>query len=102
MTDPWADYLISHVRYEDAQIVKVLAWEDRGATITAGRQLARDQVLELLRQGSTLLTINRVAERAGQWRPEAIVRLVRVDGSEYIRTDAVTGQRDHLGQLSEF
>lgn len=102
MNDRWADCLISHVRYDDARIVKVLAWEDHGSSIAGGRQLTRDQVLELLREGNTVLTISRLERQGPHWRPEAFVHLVSVDGSDYIRTDAVADERDHLGELAAF
>lgn len=102
MTDRWADYLISHVRYQDAQVLKVLAWEDQGHAIAGGRQLNRKQVLELLGEGNTVLTIHRVEDDPKSWRPEAFVRIVSVDGTDYIRTDAVAAQQDHLGKLAGF
>lgn len=102
ISEPWADFLISHVRYADGRIDKVLAWTDLGATIAGGRQLHRDTVLDLLHQGSTFLTINRLEADARQWRPEAAVQLIAIDGCEFIRVDANSEHCDHLGELSSF
>jgi hypothetical protein len=102
MSDRWADYLISHVRYADGRIAKVLAWSDLGAMIGHGRQMDRHRMLELLRQGTTFVTITRVDADALHWRQAEEVRLVKVDGDEFIRVGPRPGQGDHLGELSRF
>ena len=102
MTDRWADYLISAVRYNAAethiQVVQVHA--DLGATIGQAQQMTRSDVVTLLHGGSSVATI--VKAQDGKWLYGAEVAIVRLGGQEYIRTDADSTRQDNLGSLPRF
>jgi hypothetical protein len=101
MADKWADYLISAVRYndKDTHIVAVQVDVD-GETVGAPTLKSRQEVAALLSKGSTICTIFKGPN--GRWSQGAKVEIVKVDGEEYIRTDADKIKADNLGQLPRF
>ena len=102
MTDKWADYLISQVRYNEAEthIVKVVSHTDNGDSVSEGTELARSTVVIRLAEGSTFMTITKNVE--GKWARGAQVRAVTIGGEKYIRTDADSIKKDNLGSLPRF
>ncbi len=104
MTDKWADYLISKVRYNEADthIINVLVHPDQGDSVGTGIQETRQQVVDLLAGGTTFATIYKKTDHSSKWTRGAEVQIVTVDGIKYIRTDADQTKRDNLGSLPRF
>jgi hypothetical protein len=102
MAEKWADYLISMVQYNVGQthIVKVLAHTDDGDTVGAGYEEMRARVVQLLKAGYTFVTI--YSNDAGKYNRGAEVRIIRIEGFDYIRTDADATKKDNLGSLPRF
>jgi hypothetical protein len=53
-----------------------------------------------LDDGSTYMTIYKNPD--GTWKKGAPVRVVKIDGDKYIRTDADNTKKDNLGALPRF
>jgi len=102
VADKWADYLISMVQYNvgETHIVKVLAHTDDGDTVGVGYEETRARVVQLVKTGYTFVTIYK--NDAGKYDRGAEVRIVRIEGSDYIRTDADATKKDNLGSLPRF
>ena len=102
MTEKWADYLISAVRYNDAEthIEMVRVHEDQGDRVGAPTTWERSSVVASLEAGSTFMTITKGSD--GKWTPGARVGIVTVRGTKYIRTDADATPEDNLGSLPRF
>jgi hypothetical protein len=102
MTDKWADYLISAVRYNsaDTHIDSVRVHQDKGDTVGTGSDESRATIVAALQMGTTFVTI--FMNAAGTWDKGAEVRTVHIDGVNYIRTDADRTKRDNLDRLPRF
>lgn len=102
MADKWADFLISAVRYNNAEthIDKVRVHEDEGDKVGTASARERTTVVNQLEDGYTFATITEGAE--GKWKLGAKVRIVTVNGTKYIRTDADATEEDNLGALPRF
>jgi Protein of unknown function (DUF3892) len=102
MADKWADYLISAVRYNAAEthIDAVKLHEDRGDTVGSSVEKSRQEIVALLEGDATISTIFKTQE--GKWRQGAEVRIITVEGTKYIRTDADATKADNLGNLPRF
>jgi Protein of unknown function (DUF3892) len=102
MTDKWADYLISAVRYDSAggHIDEVQVRKDEGEKIGSPSTWKRSDVVAGLVGNYTFVTI--VTNQAGRWDPGAEVAVVTVRGTKYIRTDADATAEDNLGSLPTF
>jgi hypothetical protein len=98
----WADYCISQVRYnsEHTHIVKVVACEDKGDTLGTSTEWTRLQVVSTLRMKKTFITIYKGED--GKYKKGEDVRIISINGVEYIRTDANNKAADNLGNLPEF
>ena len=103
MATKWADYLISAVRYnyDGSHIDQVRSHPDNGATVGAGTEVTRAQVVRLLESGSTFVTIT-WSPTSNSWNRGAEVRVVTISGEKFIRTDRDATKRDNLGQLPTF
>jgi Protein of unknown function (DUF3892) len=102
MTDKWADYLISAVRYNVAgiHIEEVEVREDKGDEVGPPSAWKRSEVVSSLEAGNTFVTI--VKDTNGEWDLGAEVGIVTVRGTKYIRTDADATAEDNLGNLPRF
>ncbi len=98
----WADYCISAVRYnsEHTHIVKTRVHADSGDSIGAANEWTRAEVVDAIGRGKTFVTITRNSD--GKWSKGEDVRIVTVNGTKYIRTDANSKASDNLGNLPEF
>jgi hypothetical protein len=98
----WADYCISAVRYnsEHTHIVKVKVHPDNGDTIGDATEWLRTDVITAIGNNKTFVTIVRSPE--GKWKKGEDVRIVTINGTKYIRTDANNKASDNLGNLPEF
>jgi hypothetical protein len=102
MTDKWADYLISAVRYNDEEthIDQVRAHVDEGDNAGSATTTARSTVVERLEPGYTFVTIYKGSN--DRWQKGAQVRVVVIDDEKFIRTDADATKADNLGNLPTF
>ncbi len=102
MTDKWADYLISAVRYNAAEthIEKVQVRLDNGEKVGPASEWARSEVITRLEAGNSFVTI--VLGSDGKWQKGAAVRIVVIHGEKFIRTDADQTKEDNLGDLPRF
>ncbi len=102
MSNKWADYCVSEVRYntEHSHIVKVKVHVDNGETIGSASESQRSEVVNAIQNGNTFVTITRGTD--GKWKKGEDVRTVTVNGTKYIRTDANSKASDNLGNLPEF
>lgn len=102
MSNKWADYCISVVRYnaEHTHIVKVRVHADSGDTMGAATEWTRSEVVTAIDTRKTFVTITRSSD--GKWSKGEDVRIVTVGGVKYIRTDANSKASDNLGNLPEF
>jgi hypothetical protein len=102
MADKWADYLISEVRFNDEKthIDKVMSHtENDDNKVSTGAEMERTKVISLLGDDYTFATIIK-ADKG--WKFGAKVRVVIVDGTKYIRTDADKIKADNLDSLPTF
>lgn len=102
MADKWADYLISAVRYNDAEthIEKVRVRLDNGDSVGPASEWARSEVIARLEAGHSFVTIVKGSD--GNWHKGATVRIVVIHGEKFIRTDADQTKEDNLGNLPRF
>ena len=102
MPDKWADYLISAVRYNqaDTHIVAVLVHPDNGDTFGDGSPETRKYVLEQIKAGSSFVTI--FATNDSKFKLGARVEIVTIDSTEYIKTVPDETRKDNLGSLPPF
>jgi len=98
----WADWLISAVRYDEdhSRIVKVRAHPDKGDTVGPGEEQTRATVVSNIESGKTYCTMLKGDD--GKWKRGEDVRVIRIEGEKFIRTDANRIRRDNLGELPEF
>src|SRR4051812_13432442 len=104
----WADYVITAVRYESAErsregkrIVTVEVRMDLGGRVGYAELWRREQVLDAVNHDhETFITSSMAAN--GTWLKGAHVRVIRVNGIDYIRIDRTPVMNDDLGGLSEF
>jgi hypothetical protein len=102
MTETWADYLISAVRYNAAEthIEKVQVREDEGEKVGSPSTWERSKVVSNLEGGNTFVTITESSD--GTWQRGAEVRIVTVREVKYIRTNADATEEDNLEDLPRF
>lgn len=102
MTDKWANYLISAVRYNAAgtHIDKAQVRQGEGDSVGSPSTVERTTVVSRLEAGYTFVTIVKGAN--DRWQRGAKVRVVSVRGRKYIRTDADATEKDNLGALPKF
>lgn len=97
----WADYLISEVRYDSKKdhIIRVKSHEDKDTSVGSAFEETRSSVVDKLKIGNTYCTI---VKASGKWSRGSDLHVVKVGGTEYIRTDKNQTAKDNLGNLPEF
>jgi len=97
----WADYGISHVRYNDngTHIEKVKVREDLGDKFGPSEEMVRKEVVSEIESDTTFVTITK---NNGEWNKGEDVHIVKVQGTKYIRTDRNARASDNLGDLPRF
>lgn len=102
MTDKWADYLISKVRYNDnhTHITDVYVHLDNGDTVGAGNSEKRQWVISKIDLGYTFYTIFK--DDNGKWSKGQKVIKDRVNGVDYITTRPNGTSKDNLENLPEY
>lgn len=98
MATKWADFCISAVKYnsDGTHIDSVLVHVETDTGIAAGKPMTRPEVVKLLEQKKTFVTIVKTAE--GKWRKGAPVGIFPVE-TRYIKTAADKSERDNLENL---
>jgi hypothetical protein len=98
----WADFCISAVRYSvgHQHIDRVKVHVDSGESIGVAVEYTRQQVISLIKQGKSFLTIFR--DNEGSWTKGQPVYVIRVNDVEYIKTVDNGKEQDNLENLPEF
>ena len=98
----WADYGISEVKYNDrhTRIIAVKVREDLGDNFGKEMKWARLDVVTELKKGKTIITIPPGSN--GDFKQGAMVKIFRLGGEEFIKTEDNDKKEDNLGELPEF
>ena len=88
MMDKWADYLVSGVRTgpDQKHIDSVECHSDFGCVVCENITLSRAELISNIKKGCTYATVFKTA--IGKWRKGQEVRLVNVNGEDFVRTDS--------------
>jgi hypothetical protein len=98
----WADYGISAVRFNSAHthIDRVRAHPDNGDTIGAAAEYARADIIAAIKKGTSFVTIFKGSD--GRWSKGQPVYIIKINGTEYIKTVDNGKAVDNLDNLPEF
>lgn len=98
----WADYGISAVRYNSAHthIDKVRVHVDSGDSIGSATEKNRTDVIAAIKKGETFVTI--MMNSNGKWNKGQSVYIIKVNGTEFIKTVDNNKLADNLDSLPEF
>lgn len=98
----WADYGISAVRFNSAHthIDRVRAHPDNGDTIGAAAEYARADIIAAIKKGTSFVTIFKGSD--GRWNKGQPVYIIKINGTEYIKTVDNGKAVDNLDNLPEF
>ncbi len=98
----WADYCISHVRYNSSKthIEQVKVREDLGDSLGEPSTWERADVLDSLRNNESFCTITE--DTNNNWIQGAKVKIVTINGTDYIKTEKDSTEKDNLGKLPKF
>lgn len=98
----WADFGISAVRYnsEHTHINKVKAHLDNGETIGSPEEQTRQDVISAIKNKKSYVTIIKSSD--GKWKKGQPVYIIKVNGTEYIKTVDNSKEEDNLENLPEF
>lgn len=101
MSNKWADYLISKVRYDENQnyITDLFIHKDAGDKVEAGATYSRQSVVNAIVDGTSF---NTIYKENNKWKDGDEVSVVRIDNENYLRTDSNNVKKDNLGELPEF
>lgn len=101
MSNKWADYLISKVRYDENHnhITDLFIHKDAGVKVKAGDTYSRQSVVDVITKGASF---NTIYKENSTWKNGAKVEIVRIDNENYLRTDSNNVKKDNLGELPEF
>jgi hypothetical protein len=98
----WADYGISAVRFNNGHthIDRVQAHSDNGDTIGPAEEHARVDIVNTIKKGMTYVTIFRGSDN--KWNKGQAVYIIKINGTEYIKTVDNGKAVDNLDNLPEF
>lgn len=99
--DKWADYGISAVKYnsEHTHIERVRIHPDKGDKIGESTEHSREAIIDAIKQGTTFVTI---VKGSDGWRKGQPVYIIKVGGTEFIKTVDNGLESDNLENLPEF
>ena len=99
----WADYCIVGVRFapDRKRIETVRILPDTGSLLVTGLIMPRRHIVAGLHRGMTFATALPDTEKMSYARGQP-VRIVNVDGTDYVRIDPAPIPVDDLGDLPEF
>ncbi|KAF1717097.1 hypothetical protein CSC74_09605 [Pseudoxanthomonas yeongjuensis] len=97
----WADYGISEVRYNatHTHIDRVRIRKDKDTTFGETEEHQRTAIVKAIKEGVTFVTIMWVD---GKWQKGQPVHIIRVNGTEYIKSRDNGREGDNLENLPEF
>jgi hypothetical protein len=98
----WADYGISDVHFNNphTHIDRVKARPDNGDTIGAAADHARADIVSGIKRGVTYVTIFKNKE--GNWSKGQPVYVIKIGGTEYIKSVDNGKAVDNLDNLPEY
>ena len=98
----WADYLISAVRFNNAEthIDMVRTHTDNDESVGMAVDIDRSTVVNRIESGYTFETIYKGSD--GKWQRGKRVKIVIINGIKYIKTYADNTTRDNLDDLPRF
>jgi hypothetical protein len=98
----WADYVITEVKFNEkhTHIDKVRAREDNGDTLGSPQEYARQDVVKAINNGSTYVTAFKSND--GKWTKGEDVFVIKINGTDYIKTKRDDTAKDNLDNLPEF
>lgn len=98
----WADYGISAVRFNPAHthIDRLRVHPDNGDTIGSYSEYARADIVAAIKKGTTFVTIFKGSD--GNWKQGQPVFIIKVGGTEYLKTVDNGKAVDNLDNLPEF
>ena len=100
----WADYLICKVRYnkEQTHIISVkYRTENNGIISSTDLEFSRQDVIQHIKDGKIFVTMYQKTPDSG-WSKGKEVIIIKIDGTEYIKTDRNNTKRDNLENLPEY
>ncbi|MEO8396784.1 MAG: DUF3892 domain-containing protein [Chloroflexota bacterium] len=108
MSQKWADYLITRVHYDRyrqgysvwKRINSVETRVDSEGGIGSAQVWMRQKVVDAINHGQTFVTS--VQRNDGLFYKGAEIEVVRINNTDYIRTDRDSTTEDNLGSLPEF
>jgi Protein of unknown function (DUF3892) len=103
MADKWADFVITAVRFNsaDTHIAYVQAREDEGNTISEPPTTkSRTEVVTQIEAGYSFCTATKSSD--GKWVKGAMVKVVTIEATKYIKTKADGIKKDNLDNLPTF
>ena len=100
--EKWADYAISAVRYNSAHthIDTVRIHQDNGDSIGVSAEQTRQTIISAIKNGTTFITIFKGED--GNWKKGQPIYIIKVNGTEYIKTVDNGKEADNLENLPEF
>lgn len=98
----WADYCISDVHFNSAHthIDRVRARPDNGDKLGVASDHARADIVAAIKGGVTYVTVFK--DKDGNWTKGQPVYIIRVHGTEYIKTVDNGKPIDNLDNLPEY
>lgn len=98
----WADYGISAVHFNSAHthIDRVRAHPDKGETIGAAVEFTRANIVAEIKKGVTYVTIFKGDD--DKWKKGQTIYIIKINGTEYIKTVDNGKEVDNLDNLPEF
>jgi hypothetical protein len=102
MATKWADYVITKVRFNSAKthIDKVKRRKYEGDKLGDASKISRTSVVSALDAGTTFCTATK--DSKGDWQKGAMVKIVTIEGTKYIKTKADGIKKDNLDNLPTF
>jgi hypothetical protein len=95
-----ANYAVSAVRYEEGLVRRVRLHEVRPGGVGPPLEISRAQLVQALQYGRIFVTIRK--DESGKFSARDPLRLVTVEGADYLRCDERDHPRDDLFDLPVF
>ena len=98
----WADYAITAARFkkEKRHIEHVKILKDAGEKLSSEQITSRSEIVRCLENNVTFVTAYKKDDK--NWKKGDDVRIVKINGTKFIRTDGNSIEEDNLGELPEF
>lgn len=98
----WADYGVSAVRFNSAHthIDRLRVHVDSGESIGVSVDKTRADIVSAIKNGTTFVTIIKKSE--GNWGKGQPIYIIKLNGTEYLKTVDNGKAADNLDNLPEF